>query len=130
MNTIINPINNKAYNINEPIGRDLLKQYVKNYSSGGMMRYQYSLQNPMNAYDWPQPAYYRDCERKINKLTSENYLLKKKNKLLERRAKDCHTPLHRIHPDLRNYQPPLLGMESKSDSSDSISSSSSSDSDE
>ena len=29
MNTIINPINNKAYNINEPIGRDLLKQYVK-----------------------------------------------------------------------------------------------------
>lgn len=128
MNTIINPINNKAYNINEPIGRDLLKQYVKNYSSGGMMRYQYSLPNPMNAYDWPQPAYYRDCKREISKLTSENYLLKRENKLLERRAKDCPTPLHLIPSALRYTNEPPPGMsEYSSDSSDSISSSSDSD---
>ena len=110
MNTIINPINNKAYNINEPIGRDLLKQYVKNYSSGGMMR----------SIHYESP----DCKTKLSKLSIEYQKIKRENKFLKSMSKDCHIPLHHLLEKYmsRDDEPlhKMVGIRSSdSDSSDS-----------
>ena len=63
MNTIINPIDGKEYNLYSTRGRELLKLYINNYKSGGMYSpYQQQAPRPTNLGE-----YVDDCENKKKK---------------------------------------------------------------